>query len=243
MQITVLGRWGAYPNPGEATSGYLLQTDKHNILLDCGSGVLTNLLKHINKEDLHAAFISHFHHDHTSDIGCLQYASKFAIMFKKRDLPLSIYANNKSPHFPNLSFEEYTVGKEISPDISLELEGLKVSFRETVHREYNLAMKFEYEGKVLIYTGDLGPETDFGDFCLDADLIICETSLFEHESGLFPGHMTTKEAAQMAQNAGAKKLLLTHFPHLGDITTMPAEASKYFNGTIYLAEINKAYDV
>ena len=59
MQITVLGRWGAYPNPGEATSGYLLQTDKHNILLDCGSGVLTNLLKHINKEDLHAAFISH----------------------------------------------------------------------------------------------------------------------------------------------------------------------------------------
>ena len=164
-------------------------------------------------------------------------------MFKKRDLPLSIYANNKSPHFPNLSFEEYTVGKEISPDISLELEGLKVSFRETVHREYNLAMKFEYEGKVLIYTGDLGPETDFGDFCLDADLIICETSLFEHESGLFPGHMTTKEAAQMAQNAGAKKLLLTHFPHLGDITTMPAEASKYFNGTIYLAEINKAYDV
>lgn len=243
MRITVLGCWGAYPNPGEATSGYLLQTDKHNILLDCGSGVLANLLKCINKEDIDAVFISHFHHDHSSDIGCLQYASKFAKVFKQRDLPLSIYANNKSDRFADLSFDEYTVGKAISPDVSLDLDGLKVTFRETVHREYNLAMRFEYKDKVLIYTGDLGPETDLASFCTGADLIICETSLFEHESGLFPGHMTTKETAEMAQSAGAKKLILTHFPHVGDITTMPTEAAKYFSGTIHLAEINRVYEI
>lgn len=243
MKVTVLGCWGAYPNPGEATSGYLLQTDKHNILLDCGSGVLTNLFQCINKEDIDAVFISHFHHDHSCDIGCLQYASKFAMVFKKRHIPLPIYANTKSPRFADLSFEEYTVGKEISPNISLDLEGLKVTFKETVHREYNLAMRFEYKGQVLVYTGDLGPETGLASFCTGADLIICETSLFEHESGLFPGHMTTRETAEMAQSAGAKKLMLTHFPHLGNITTMPAEAAKYFKGTIHLAEMNKFYEV
>ncbi|KUO66988.1 MAG: MBL fold metallo-hydrolase [Gracilibacter sp. BRH_c7a] len=242
MRITVLGCWGAYPQPGEATSGYLLQTDKHNILLDCGSGVLANLFKFINKEDLDAAIISHFHHDHSADIGCLQYASKFAMVFKKRDVPLPIYANTKSNRFADLTYEEYTVGKEISPNISLDLDGLKVSFRETVHREYNLAMRLEYEGKVLIYTGDLGPETDLASFCTGADLIICETSLFEHESGLFPGHMTTRETAEMAQKAGAKKLILTHFPHVGNIRTMPTEAAKYFTGIIHLAEINKVFE-
>ncbi len=241
MKITVLGCWGAYPKPGEATSGYLLQTDKHNILLDCGSGVLVNLFKCINKEDLDAVFISHFHHDHSSDIGCLQYASKFAMVFKKRAIPLPIYANNKSNRFADLSLEKYTEGKQISPNTSLDLDGLKVSFKETVHREYNLAMRFEYNGQVLIYTGDLGPETDLAIFCTGADFIICETSLFEHESGLVPGHMTTKETAEMAQSAGAKKLMLTHFPHVGDITTMPTEAAKYFSGTIYLAEINREY--
>lgn len=243
MRLTVLGCWGAYPNPGDATSGYLLQTDKHNYLLDCGSGVLANLFKHIDKAELDAVFISHFHHDHSCDLGCLQYASRFVKVLKQRNTPLPIYANKSSSRFSDLTYEEYTIGKEIAPEIALDLDNLKITFKKTVHSEYNLAMRFEYNGRILVYTGDLGPESDLVDFCSEADLLICETSLFEHESGLFPGHMTTREAAEMAQKAKAKKLLITHFPHLGDITAMPAEVKKYFNGTVYQAQTNKTYEI
>lgn len=243
MEIIVHGCWGAYPEPGEATSGYLLKTEKHNILLDCGSGVLTKLLRHIRQEELDAVFISHFHHDHSADIGCLQYASKFAMAFNKRLKPLPIYANSKSACFPEMNFKEYTIGIEIKSGQSIDLDGIKVSFRETVHEEYNLAMRFEYNGKSLVYTGDMGPTSDLTKFCSGADLIVCETSLFEHEEGMFPGHMTTKETAQLAERAGAKKLLLTHFPHVGDINKMPLEASKYFSGTVYMAEIDKTYGI
>ena len=40
MKVTVLGYYGGYPDNGIATSGYLIQTEKINLLLDCGSGVL-----------------------------------------------------------------------------------------------------------------------------------------------------------------------------------------------------------
>lgn len=243
MKITVLGRWGAYPEPGEATAGYLLETDKHKVLLDCGSGVLSNLFKHIGHEDLDALFISHYHYDHMADLGCLLYACKIAMAFKKRIKPLVIYGNRHSSRFSELTYKEYTVGKEINPETIVDLDGLKVSFFKTEHDEYNLAMRFEYQGKVLIYTGDLGPASQLTQFCSQADLIICETSLFEHEEGLFNGHMTTKQTAQLAKEANAKKLLLTHFPHVGNISNMPMEAAKYFGGVIWLAEINKSYEI
>lgn len=243
MKITVLGRWGSYPEAGEATAGYLLQTDQHNILLDCGSGVLSNMFKHIRPEQLNAVFLSHYHHDHSADIGCLLYASRFAMVFKKRLKPLPIYANNQSSRFSELSYKEYTVGKEINPDTIVDIEGLKVTFFKTVHEEYNLAMRFEYKGKVLVYTGDLGAATQITDFCKEANLMICETSLFAHEEGLFPGHMTTKDTAQLAKRADVKALLLTHFPHVGDINKMPQEASQYYNGNIRLAEINKTLEI
>ncbi|MGI6449764.1 MAG: MBL fold metallo-hydrolase [Desulfitobacteriia bacterium] len=239
MKITVLGRWGAYPEPGEATAGYLLETDKHKILLDCGSGVLTNLLKIIRPEDLTAVFISHYHYDHIADLGCLLYASKFAYVFKKRSEPLPVYGHKDSPRFSELSFREYTVGKEIHPDLTVSIGDLNVTFRQTVHEEYNLAMRFAYQDKVLVYTGDLGPRSQITDFCQGADLLVCETSLFAHEEGMFPGHMTSKETAELAQAAGAKELLLTHFPHLGVISRMSEEAAQYYQGRIHLAEINK----
>jgi ribonuclease BN (tRNA processing enzyme) len=241
MKITVLGRWGAYPEAGEATAGYLLETDQHKVLLDCGSGVLANLFRHVRHEELDAVFLSHYHYDHSADIGCLLYASKFAIHFKKRPEPLPIYAHRQSERFSDLTFKEYTIAKEINPDTTVDLNGMKVTFFQTVHEAYNLAMRFEYAGQVFVYTGDLGPATQIEHFCSGADLMVCETSLFEHESGLFPGHMSTKETAELANKAGVRELLLTHFPHIGDIHNMPKEASKYFSGKVFLAEINKSY--
>ncbi|NBJ16326.1 MAG: MBL fold metallo-hydrolase [Dehalobacter sp. 4CP] len=238
MKLTVLGCWGAYPEAGEATSGYLLQTGRHTVLLDCGSGVLANLWKHVSHEQIDAAFISHFHHDHTADLGCLLYASKFAFAFKKRTQPLPVYASNQPRRFKELTFGEYSSGIEIKPDAVLDLDGLKISFAPTVHDAYNLAMRFEYAGKVLVYTGDLGPASDLSRFEGGADLLITESSLYAHETGLFQGHLTSTEAAALAKQLGAKALLLTHFPHIGETAKLADEASQCYAGKIYLAKTN-----
>ncbi|UWG95638.1 MBL fold metallo-hydrolase [Dehalobacter sp. DCM] len=236
MMLTVLGYWGAYPEENEATAGYLLQTDRHTVLLDCGSGILSKLWKYVRHEDLDAVFISHFHHDHTADIGCLLYAGKLAMAFKKRRVPLAIYANYCSARFQELTFGDNSIGIEITPGSKLDLNGLHVSFAPTVHDEYNLAMRFEYEGKALVYTGDMGPATDLNDFCRGADLLLCEASLYADEKGLISGHMTSEETARLANEAGAKSLMMTHFPHIGNVSDMASEAARYYHGKIYLAQ-------
>lgn len=242
MKITVLGCWGAYPEAGGATSGYLFETGDHRILLDCGSGVLSNLFKFVRAEDLDAVFLSHYHHDHLADLGCLMYASKFATVFKRRQEPLPIFAHKGSPRFSELSFKEYTIGKEINPGVTVDLKGLKVTFAQTVHEALNLAMRFEYHGKTLIYTGDLGPASELADFCRGADFMVCETSLFAHEGGMFSGHMTTKETAELAGRAGVKELMITHFPHSDGIMNMPDEVRRYYQGNVWMAESNKTYE-
>jgi len=66
MKLTVLGASGAFPAPGTATSGYLLEIDGHHILIDCGSGVLSRLQEHIRLDQLEAIILTHLHSDHTS---------------------------------------------------------------------------------------------------------------------------------------------------------------------------------
>jgi ribonuclease BN (tRNA processing enzyme) len=229
MKLTVLGNWGGFPEALGATAGYLLQAGERFYLLDCGSGVLAQLLARRPLPGLDGVLLTHFHHDHCADLGCLQYAWKLARNFHRTELVLPIYAADVSPRFADLDYEGHTRGVPARPGASVLLAGgLRVSFHHTVHAEYNLALRLEYEGRTLVYTGDAGPETEWGDFCRGADVLLCETSLFEKEAGLFPGHLTTRQAAELALAAGAGRLLLTHFPHLGDLGAMEAEASRYF---------------
>ena len=46
VRLTVIGSSPAWPNPGSAHSGYMLQADGSRVLLDCGPGVLGRLREH-----------------------------------------------------------------------------------------------------------------------------------------------------------------------------------------------------
>ena len=45
MKLTILGSAGGFPGAANPTSDYLLNIDGRNILIDCGSGVLSNLFQ------------------------------------------------------------------------------------------------------------------------------------------------------------------------------------------------------
>lgn len=73
MEITVLGNQGPCMGPGGACSGYLVETKNIRILIDCGSGVLSNLQKVCDVGTLDAIILSHLHYDHMGDILVLKY--------------------------------------------------------------------------------------------------------------------------------------------------------------------------
>ena len=59
MEITVIGFWGGYPAKNEASSGYFnLEYGDYRVLLDCGSGVLSELQNDMHPEELDAVVLS-----------------------------------------------------------------------------------------------------------------------------------------------------------------------------------------
>ncbi|MBA1394328.1 MBL fold metallo-hydrolase, partial [Lactobacillus sp. XV13L] len=90
MKLTVLGYYGGYSYRGQGTSGYLLQDQGFNLLLDCGSGVLNSLESVLDPLQLDAVLLTHYHHDHTADLGVLQYYWQLKSGSKKH-LELPIY--------------------------------------------------------------------------------------------------------------------------------------------------------
>ena len=78
MKLTVLGRYGPYPAPGGATSGYLVESGGTRLLLECGSGVVSNLLRVCPATALAGVMLSHLHMDHAGDLGVLRYALEAA---------------------------------------------------------------------------------------------------------------------------------------------------------------------
>src|SRR3954466_10753057 len=67
VRLTVVGSSPAWPNPGGAQSGYLVE-GAGTLLLDCGPGVLARLRQARPWPEIDAIAISHFHLDHWGDL-------------------------------------------------------------------------------------------------------------------------------------------------------------------------------
>src|SRR5207302_9052917 len=67
MKVTVVGCSPAWPNPGGAQSGYLVEGSAR-LLLDCGPGVLPRLRAANGWPAVDAIAITHFHLDHWGDL-------------------------------------------------------------------------------------------------------------------------------------------------------------------------------
>src|SRR3954468_3323787 len=85
VRLTVVGSSPAWPNPGGAQSGYLVEADGGRLLLDCGPGVLPRLRELDGGwPRLAAIVITHFHLDHWGDLVPWVWGSMYGL---GRDLP------------------------------------------------------------------------------------------------------------------------------------------------------------
>src|SRR5579862_7405593 len=67
VKLTVIGCSPAWPNPGGAQSGYLVE-GSGRLLLDCGPGVLSRLRVREAWPRIDAIALTHLHLDHTADL-------------------------------------------------------------------------------------------------------------------------------------------------------------------------------
>jgi len=221
LKLTVVGCSPAWPNPGGAQSGYLLEGDGGRLLLDCGPGVLARLREHESWPVLDSIAITHWHLDHWGDLVPWVWGSMFGPGEKVKEPELwippggselleSIGARLGKPEMFSDAFEvhEYadgepfeTAGFQVIPEQVLHYDLLAFGFRASAN------------GTVLAYSGDSGPSAALPKLAERADLFVCEATLLApNPEGGTRGHLAAAEAVDAFEESGAKRLLITHRP-------------------------------
>ena len=99
MKLKILGSASGMPTPGKNHSAVWISFSDKNILLDCGEGVASQLIKnHLDNETLDAVAISHFHPDHVSGIFMLLQM----FYLQNRTKPLDIFLPERANEFQRI---------------------------------------------------------------------------------------------------------------------------------------------
>ncbi|MGI2328678.1 MBL fold metallo-hydrolase [Planococcus sp. YIM B11945] len=244
MNITPVGIWGAFPNKNEATSSFLLEQDGFRCLFDCGSGVVSAVQNYTELREIDAIAISHYHADHIADIGVFQHAAMIGMQLKEWETLVPIYAHNRDKEaFGKLTFKGVTEGRALNVDQPVQIGPWEVSFCETIHPVYCLAMKFSANGKSVVFTADTSWQEKLIEFSQEVDLLVAESNLYEKYIGIIEGHMSGSQAGTLAARANAGKLLLTHLPQYGNLEEILQAAKETYKGDVAFAEIGKTYSI
>jgi ribonuclease BN (tRNA processing enzyme) len=215
VRLRVIGSSPAWPNPGCAQSGYLVQ-DPGTLLLDCGPGVVGRLRQE-NALGVDAIAITHFHLDHWGDLVPWAWLWAYgAEEFARPELWIPPGGEAELGQFAHLwgnpgMFERAFVLHEYEASRPFETAGFTVEARRLRHFDLE-AHGFRVrspEGAVLAYSGDAAPSEELVELARGADLFLCEATLESADSEREPrGHLSAEEALAAADGP----VLLTHRP-------------------------------
>ncbi|MFB6138483.1 MAG: ribonuclease Z [Halobacteriaceae archaeon] len=95
-------------------------------------------------------------------------------------------------------------------------------------------------GRRVVYTGDTRPTGDVIEAADGADLLVHDATFADerHERARKTGHATAREAGEVAAEAGAKRLALTHFSsrYAGELGRLRSEAEAAFDGEVLVPD-------
>ena len=246
MRLTVLGACGAWPEAGQACSGYLVEQDGFRLLVDVGYATLPRLLGLIGAEQVDAVFISHGHPDHCADLNPLLRARTLR---DDKPVPLPVYALPGALDAvlaldrPGMLDDAY-VRHEFTAGARLEIGPFQAETRLLPHWVPNAGVRLTAGGRVLAYTGDTGPSPEVVELARGADLLLAEASYVDQVPEDSEHDLTSaRQAGRQAAEAGVGRLLLTHFWPGTDRTAARAAAGAGYDGEIGAAEPGLVLDL
>jgi ribonuclease BN (tRNA processing enzyme) len=214
MRLRVLGSSGGYPAPGNPSTGFLLEHGAAKLWIDAGNGTFAELQRAADFTRVDALLLSHVHADHCADIYPLHVAIRYGV---GGGFKLPVYAPPSTlealggllgPTGAKQLAEAFDV-HPIDAGEAIELAGVRFTFLRTDHPAHTLAMRAETPRGTLTYSADTGPNVDLARFAQGSDLLLCEANYQDARMGA-PLHLSARQAAGIARQAGARALALTH---------------------------------
>ena len=246
-RITFLGSGTCVPSLVRNPCAFLMQTGSQNLLFDCGAGVMRRLLEiGVSIFEITHIFLSHFHPDHSGELAAFLFALKYPAPHPRRR-PLTLVAGRGLLAFFDRLEGVYGDWIVLPPEhfrrIELDtaqadsyaFDKFTVTSMPVDHRPESLAYRVvDSAGKSLVYSGDTDVCDSLATIAADADLMICESAFPDGQK--VKGHLTPSGAGRIAQAAGVKQLVLTHFYPACDQHDIAKQCRSTYDGKVLLAQ-------
>ncbi|MDA2938365.1 MBL fold metallo-hydrolase [Acidobacteria bacterium AH-259-A15] len=243
MRVTILGSGTSIPHPERSSPGFVIRFDRTAILVDPSSGSLHRAEKYGTPiKDIDCVLFSHYHPDHTGDLGPLLFALKNPEYFDVKKLTLIGPPGLEDLHRGLLDLygswvqleEERLKIREIYDD-QLKFPDWTVRSLPVLHTKNSVGYRFiDSQGKVFAYSGDTDYCKDLLELTEAADAALIEAA--QPSELKVEGHLTPKLAGKVAQRAGVRQLIITHlYPVCDDYDLLAEIRSSGYQGPAAIA--------
>lgn len=194
------------------------ESERSNIVVDCGGDVVQRLLVGgVELDHIEALILTHEHPDHVSGFPLFMER----IWLAERRRPIPVYGPEPALQQAGRIFEAFdTSGWKGMPEIEwhtvaleegaavLENEQWRITAAPGEHSVPVMGIRVEdvRGGGVVVYSADTERSAAITRLARGADILVHEAS------GGFSGHTSVGQAAQIAAEAKAGRLLLVHLP-------------------------------
>jgi ribonuclease BN (tRNA processing enzyme) len=219
-EVVFVGTSDAFGSGGRRQSAYLVRAPGGSMLLDCGSTTLTGLATlGIDRGEIDAVAVSHYHSDHFGGIPALLLA---AVYGDHRKRPFSVvgprgveervrnaaWALGHPIEGRELGFELRF--HELAAGAPLRLGGFELEAFETHHAPESCphGLLCRTNGRTVAFSGDTGWFDGLTDSVRGADLFICECT--QDRRG-YPYHLSLEELEPRRKEFDCGRVVLTHF--------------------------------
>ena len=278
---------GPPPRAHRAQSSNLLIVNGTFYVVDAGDGAARRIAKAgINVRDIGTIFLTHLHDDHTAGLGTLMSVA----WDNQRTQPINVYGPPRTEDLIKAAVQYFSIsaeiriadggrsvpiaqvffGHDVRPGMVYQDTNVKVTAAETTHFEFHsgpaagkhksYAYRFETPDRVIVFTGDTGPNDALTNLAKDADLLLAEANSVEErmqdliKSGqwqvmppaqqagirrqMTQGHLSTDDVGKLAAQARVKTVVLTHLTSKpdDDYTSWVSDVKKYFSGQVLVAK-------
>jgi len=123
----------------------------------------------------------------------------------------------------------------ITPGV-MEIGPLRITAARMNHPVETFGFRLEHAGRTIAYSADTGESAALVGLAREADLLLCEASLLDGPDLPRDLHLTARQAALHAAQAGAGRLMLTHLVPWNDpVRSLEEACGSSFAGPISLA--------